>query len=91
VRFEILELIQPALQISADLTTTYSTEAANLHRVPSDLDWAVTELRKLENNPLLTDARARSDRVAGARIRKYHINFFTMTGSIPHSLLHRIG
>jgi hypothetical protein len=71
----ILELIQPALQILADLTTTYSKKAAKLHRVLSDLDWANTKLEKLENNPLLTEARARSFRVAGAKIKKYLIKF----------------
>jgi hypothetical protein len=74
--FEIMDLDQPALHIFSDLTTIYSTKAANLHRVLSNLEWAVSQSEKLENNPLLAEAGARPFKNAGAKMRKYFIRYF---------------
>lgn len=73
--FEILELIQPALKIFANLTATYSAKEANLYRVLPDLHHAISELERMGSDPVLTSNRSKSFNIAAAKIKKYMMRF----------------
>jgi hypothetical protein len=73
--FEMLELIQPALRIFADLTKTYSTKSANSHRVLPDLYHAISELERMGSDGRLTEERSASFKVAAAKVKKFMLRF----------------
>ncbi|KAJ9091563.1 hypothetical protein QFC20_007606 [Naganishia adeliensis] len=69
--FRILELIQPALVVFANLTFTYSEPTANVHLAINDLHDAITELVRMHDHASLIEERQPSYQAAVGKLEKY--------------------